>query len=188
LIRILAAAVGLLLVACSSENDSGHYVTNRAVPISFGIGPSNICLPIGRLLLIQTNGDRFALKIDAAYVSRSGAGYRATISVSRMTSVGWSTGVQNVNERALRGFVHPFFFQTGQVAIKLGAEALAFNGPSCVSMFPIGTGESDQGLRFAPTGWKSLNNVRWNSSELRWYRVDLDRSLSIPISRLPGDD
>jgi hypothetical protein len=173
-----------LMMACGGQESRMAYTESSAMTDVYGVGPSNICLPLGRVLLIRREGRFFALRVVRAFSNREKDAFTANFEVSALTGSKWENHIQKVEERPLHGLVHPFAFQTGITRVDFGVFALRFNGPSCVSMYQYGEEERDQGIAFAPTAWTSVSDVRVDAPQLQWYRVDLGRSLDLPLSSL----
>jgi hypothetical protein len=176
----------ILAMSCGADDARTAYTERVSPRPEYGIGPSNICLPIGRILLIRRNRQIYALRVIEALTDRDRSAFAATLEVSNLMAGNWKTRIERVEERQLRGFGHPFMFQTGNVRVDFVNFALRFNGPACVSMYRYNTEEADQGIAFAPTAWKSLSDVQMSASRLTWYRVDVSRSTQSPLSSLPG--
>jgi hypothetical protein len=187
LLRTLTAVLLALVMSCAAENPGTSYRELVTTGPEFRIGPSNVCLPIGRILLIKSSGRLYAIRFVRALSNKEHDEFAATLELSNLMSAHWNTSTVQVEERQLRGFGHPFMFQIGNVRISLAPSlSLRYNGPSCISMYRYNTEEADQGIAFAPTAWESVSAVRMDTGRLSWYRVDLSRSVRVPLSVLPG--
>ena len=174
-----------LAFSCIGKQPEIQYVENPSIRSDFGVGPSNVCLPLRRVLLIRSRGRYYAARLNQAFVSRDNSSFAAVFSVSTFADGVWTSRTQRAEERQLRGPGHPFMFQTGNTRVTFDTFTLRFNGPACVSMYQYNSAEADQGLAFAPTAWNSLPPVHLDSS-LKWYSVDLNRSIDVQVENLPG--
>lgn len=171
--------------ACEGSDDRIAYVQLADVPVGYAVGPSDICLPLGRVLLVRRQERLYGLRVVKALSNRERNAFKVIFDVSSLEARGWQTRAENVEERPLRGFGHPFMFQTGETRLRVGTFALSFHGPSCVTMYEYGSEEKDQRLSFAPTAWQAFSDVDVRAAGLRWYRVDLSRSVDVPLADLP---
>jgi len=172
-------------LACDGAGERIAYVQPADLPAGYGVGPSEVCLPLGRVLLVRRDGRLYGLRLIKAVSNREKSAFSAVFDVSTFTAAGWETRVQGVEERPLRGVGHPFMFQTGNTRLAFGTFVLSFHGPSCVNMSDSGS-EQDGSASFAPTGWRSFSEVDVRAAGLRWYRVDLNRSVDVALTELPG--
>lgn len=146
----------------------------------FGIGPSNVCAPLRRIVLVRKARETHGIRFDEAVADRENGSYRARITIISSEQGRWvERGSQRVEERPLRGWFHPFMVQTGKTRLRVGTFDLQFNGPSCVSMYPFGMAEADHGLEFAPTNWQRPDEINAADARLHWFRVDLNRSIDV---------
>jgi hypothetical protein len=186
-IEICSGALSLLFaLSCSGKEPKIEYIENPAISAGFKVGPSNICLPLRRVLLVRSPTKTYAVRLDQAFVSRDGGSFAAVLSTSMFSGGHWTTKTERVEERQLRGPGHPFMFQTGNTRVTFDTLSLRFNGPGCVSMYPYNGKETDRRLTFAPTAWVSLPTGDLAYNSFHWYSVDLNRSIDIPIESLPS--
>jgi hypothetical protein len=124
-------------------------------------------------MLVKKKGHIFGVRFDEASFDSQEQAYRGVAVIMNRTDTLWIERRQHFTELPLRGPMHPFMFQTGDVRMDFGPFVLSFNGPACVSMYPLGAEGGDYGFSFASTAWKRASQLNPADGGLRWYRVDL---------------
>jgi hypothetical protein len=173
LLVVLLMLTGSSFVSCHTRITEADCFATPLTP-----GPSNaivswgnVCVPLGRFLLIRNGRSIAALRfLTARRVSAEGYGcaeyelYERSDGNATFRDHGYQQSRGRLSALESHG-IHPFVVEDGHWRIRVAGTNLDYNSPACFS-FP------NANVEMAPTAWSDITAIDGAEPSLKWFRAD----------------
>jgi hypothetical protein len=160
-------------------------------PNNVQLGPNNVEIPYGKIMLIRKNNIYGALKFNTYWVGQNKDDNYATYdcwyqddSSSDFSNNKAILKKGKVSNTRLYG-IGRFAFNFGNPEICCGDFRLFWSGKSQVYFYGREQRGGDYGIELSPTKWTDIKEVNVFDPNLKWYRYDNNRpQTDIPVDKL----